>query len=125
MRQNIESAGPDSVVPEPPGEVSDGASVVLKAMRWAVRNLGVCCKGTALQELFRRELRAHPSKFRQDLKREEKEFRLEKAEGLAGAERHAEPPAEEGERSRRCEALIREMLAEIREPLPPGCGAGP
>lgn len=98
---------PVPALPEPEGEVGDGAGVMLRDMRWAYRNLGVRCEGTPQQELFRKELRDTPAKFRAELQKLEKEFRA----GREGSGEGGSAPvlaADAGEE--RVQELIRRLL---------------
>ena len=100
---------------EPSGEVGDGAGAVLRDMRWAYRNLGRVCRGTAQQESFRVECQADLLKFTADLEKREREFRASKAAAaVAVRAQEAEvsgpgPSAESGVVVR----LIDGLLAEI------------
>ena len=69
----------EEAIPEPRDERGDGAGAVLRDMRWAYRNLGRGCRGTAQQESFRVECQADLLKFTADLEKREREFRASKA----------------------------------------------
>jgi hypothetical protein len=106
-----------SAVPEPEEEAVDGAPAALKDLRWVRRNLGVRCRGTAIQEALRKEARKNPLKFNADYSRQERDFRatLEKAgaNGAGGRLLGSEPadlPPDEGEE--RVLRMIDEILAE-------------
>ena len=102
-------------LPEPEEEVGDGASPVLKDMRWAYLNLGRNCPGTKQQRVFREECRKDPMKFTAELEKREREFRVSKAAAaVAVRAQEAEvsgpgPSAESGVVVR----LIDGLLAEI------------
>lgn len=121
LRQNMEMAGPEPEVPAPPGEAGDGAGAILLALRWAARNFGRRCSGGPLADLFRELLAQNPAAFRAALRQEEQALRAERRERAAGGGAEDVPPPAEAERY---ELMIRQMLEEIREPLPPGGGAG-
>jgi hypothetical protein len=84
-RQNIAAAVPE--VPEPEGEVDDGAPELLRAVRWAFRNVGSACPGTPQQEHYRRLHKKQPVKFAELYAKLEREFQESKP---------AAPPEESG-----------------------------
>jgi hypothetical protein len=99
-------------VPEPADEVNDGAPPALKAARWAVRNLGRPCPGTALQELLRRQLEDGGLRFTAEFLKLEREFRAgaagrPQAVGAVSAERVAGLEAENADLKARIEELTR------------------
>jgi hypothetical protein len=90
-RQNIAAAMPE--VPEPAGDVDDGAPELLKAVRWAFRNIGSACPGTPQQEHYRRLHKKQPVKFAELYAKLEREFQQSKPADQPGDE---EPERDEG-----------------------------
>lgn len=90
-------------VPEPADEVNDGAPSQLKAMRWAVRNHGVKCKGTPAEEAMREAYRKAPMRFVEMLTRQEQLFRESRPAG-------AKVSAVRDEGQERVEELLAECL---------------
>lgn len=93
-------------VPEPESEVGDGASPLLRAMRWAVRNDGVRCRAVGVNETQRKAYRSNPVKFLEV---------MVKLEGLharaAGVQGGKAGPAHDGGHER-VRGLIEELLAK-------------
>ena len=115
-RQNRVPAGsaaePVPEVPEPADEVNDGAPPTLKAARWAVRNYGRACPGTALEELLRQQLEDGGLKFTLEFLKLDREFKAgadgrPHAAGAVSAERVAGLEAENAALKARIEDLTR------------------
>src|SRR5262249_29341587 len=116
-RQNINSVAVPEL-PEPESEVEDGASEVLRALRWSFRNFGLRCKGTPQQEVFRKLHKRNPAKFLDLLTKHEQLFQqtLEKSLTRPKGQARTTPPDQGDEHLRGLiDGLLQRVNRRMRE----------